>query len=407
MENHVDNDLCGEYNIVIILLLYPEDVMNNIQELIIKYAQNHDKETMQTIIGEIQGAERIWVAYSPATKNHYMEYHNGIPTAFLFSRPDFCESFREYLATKKIAINTLENKRTERVPMFSDFFRNGIEQIIVDNGQTFIVIEIMDVIKRPDFSTIPEEERPLLNQSLMKCANMFFQCMGIEQDNPNNEKNFMKEIYKAKYLLPIVFDNDVPDGLAIRTINISGAALDLAVIRKSSGGCIIPVFTDWVELGKIDKEKICTGNVIDLRDIEKFCAHGELISINPLGFNMILDKTTVESIKKRFEVPEEKSKGEQMGFFDPANVPEPMMIKLTELLGQTPGISSAYLKALRKDGRASYIVVVDFVGTNPAVFPQIAQQVGPLTGGLALNFIAYNSIMGRAATENTHPFFKR
>lgn len=385
--------------------------MNNIQELIIRYAQNHDRETMETIIGEIQSAEKIWVAYSPATKNHYMEYHNGISTAYLFSQPDFCESFREYLDTKKITIKTLENNRSERVPMFSDFFRNGIEQIIVDNGQTFIVIELMDVIKRPDFSSIPEDERPLLNQPLMKSANTFFQCLGIEQENKNVENSFMKEIFNAKYLLPIVFDNDVPDGLAIRTITIGGATIDLAVIRKSSGGCIIPVFTDWVELGKIDKEKVCTGNVIDFDDIEKFCAHGELISINPLGFNMILDKTTVASIKKRFapaeEKREEKPNPEQSGFFDVNNPPEPMMKRLYELLGQTYGINRAFLKGMTKDGKSSYIVIVDFSGTNPAVFQQIAQQVGPLTGGVPLNFIAYNSQIGRAAAENTRPFFSR
>lgn len=380
--------------------------MNNIQELIIKYAQNHDKESMEAIISEIQNTEKIWTAYSPLTKNHYMEYHNGIATAFLFSQPDFCDSFREYLETKKIRISTLENNLSERVTMFSDFFRNGIEQIIVDNGQTFIVIELMDVIKRPDFSTIPEEERPVLNQSLMKSANMFFQCLGMEQKNPNTENNFMKDVFNAKYLLPIVFDNDVPKGLAIRTITIGGAKVDLAVIRKSGGRCIIPVFTDWVELGKIDKEKVCTGNVIDFSDIEKFCAHGEFVSINPLGFNMMLDKTTVASIKKRFDTPQEKSRSEQLGFFD-VKAPDAMMNRLLELLGRTQGINNAYLKGLKKDGKQSYIVVVDFTGTNPAVFQQIAQQVGPLTGGIALNFIAYNSEIGRTAAENTEPFFSR
>lgn len=386
--------------------LYPEVIMNNIQELIIKYAQNHEKETMEAIVGEILDTDKIWAAYSPAAKNHYMEYHNGIATAFLFSQPDFCESFREYLAAKKITINTLENNRSERVIMFSDFFRNGIEQIIVDNGQTFIVIELTDVIKRPDYSILSKEDRPLVNQALMKSANMFFQSLGMDQDNSKTENAFMKEVFNAKYLLPIVFDNDVPKGLAIRTITIGGATVDLAVIRKNSGGCIIPVFTDWVELGKIDKERVCTGNVISFSDIEKFCAHGEFITINPLGFNMILDKTTVASIKKRFDIPHEKSKAEQLGFCD-VNAPEPMMRKLTELLERTQGIKNAYLKGRKMNGKLSYIIIVDFLGTNPAVFQQIAQQVGPLSGGAAVNFIAYNSEIGKTAAENTKPFFSK
>ena len=144
----------------------------NIQELIKQYAQTGDRRCMVEIVEELQNRETLWVAYSPVTKNHYMEYQNGIPTAFLFSDPDYCEAFREHLASKKVRMNTLENARSARVTMFSDFFRNGIEQIMIDNGQTYIIVNMKDIIKQPDFSSLPEDERPLLNRSLMTKANL-------------------------------------------------------------------------------------------------------------------------------------------------------------------------------------------------------------------------------------------
>ncbi len=383
--------------------------MNTIQKLIGQYAQTQEKILMEQIIGEIQRADKLWVAYSPVTKNHYLELHNGIPTAFLFSEMSFCEAFRDYLAGKKINISPLECGVNERVPMFSDFFRNGIEQVIVDNGQTFIILKMMDIIKKPDFSAIPPEERPILNPSLIKSANLFFQCSAMDQHNPDTENNFMKDLYEAEYLLPIVFDEQAPKGLSIRTITVSGASVSLAVIRRPDGRSIVPVFTDWVELGKFDKAKECTGNVVNFGDIEKFCLHGEQVVINPLGFNMIMDKTTVEAIKTRFARPEETPapKTEQTGFFVPDSVPAPMLQRLRELLDRTNGIRNAYIKGMRKDGVSSYLVIVDFNGTNPAVFQQIAQQVGPLTGGVALNFVSYQSNVGRTAVGNTPPFYQR
>ena len=460
--------------------------MNNIQELIKQFAQTHEKEFMRKIIEEMKFRDKLWVAYSPVTRNHYVEYYNGIPTAYIFSEPDYCEAFAEYLRSKRILIRPMESDKAARVPMFSDFFRNGIEQVIVDNGQTFIVIELLDIIKRPDFSSIPENERPLINPSLMKCANIFFQCMNMENIDHKAEGDLMREIFDSKYLLPIVFGDKAPKGLSLRPISVGGAAIKLAVIRRSDGSCYIPVFTDWVELGKCDKEKLCCGNIVSFSDIETFCVNGEFVSINPLGFNMLLDKTTVNSIRNRFgaskpderpsepeSTPAQQSASRNavqpaqqsaphnavqpaqqaaprnavqpaqqsaprnavqpaqqaaprnaapsaetqagqaarsfggMTFYAVNDAPVLMMRNLREQLERTPGILAAFLKGVRRNGVSGYLVIVDFSGTDPSAFQLIAQQVGPLTGGVALNFVAYNSEIGRAASADTAPFYQR
>ncbi len=380
--------------------------MNKIQELIGQYANTRDNNIMLSIIGEMQKGERLWGAYSPVTKNHYLEYHDGIPTAFLFSELSFCDAFKEYLETKKIKIAPLECAASERVAMFSDLYRNGIEQIILDNGQTFVVIKLVDIISRPDFSSIPEDDRPLLNPELMKAANSYYQTIGTDEMNQKTQLSFMRELYEAKYLLPIVFDKEAPKGMELRQLNAGGASFDIAVLKKADGGCYIPVFTDWVELGKADRDRICTGNVVTFNDIEVFCNYGELISINPLGFNMVLDKTTVAEIKKMFSGAANKNT-EKIGFFNPENVPEAMMKKLMELLGRTDGIHNAYLRGMRRGDELRYLVIIDFSGTNPAVFQSIAQQVGPLSGGRAVDLVSYNSDFGRAAADGVVPFLQR
>lgn len=430
--------------------------MNKIQEMIRQYAQNHEQKWMDSIIDEIQHCENLWVAYAPVTKNHYMDFHHGIPTAFLFSERSFCDGFKEYLRGKQLLIEPMECGVSERVTMFSDFFRNGIEQVIVDNGQTFIVLDLMDIIHRPDFSSVPEDERPLLNQSLMKSANYFFQCINQEQDQSERETDFMQKVYSAQYLLPLVFGDTAPRGMSIRAVDFGGTSVNLAVLRRRDGSSVIPVFTDWVELGKYDKEKQCVGNLITFDELAELCHRGELVSVNPLGFNMLMDNTTAESIRKRFVQPKEKAagnagqqsvdqpenkpmnqptapapitepaaapaaeaasavsagaaarpQGAQIVFSEATAAPAAMIQTLKTELDHTGGIKSAYLKEMRKDGVMGYVVIVDFEGTNPAVFPRIAQKAGPLAGGAALNFVSYNSGFGRSAAGNTQPFYRR
>ena len=69
--------------------------MNKMQNLIRQFAASQDKSIMLSVIEELQQGERLWIAYSPVTKNHYVEYHGDIPTAFVFSDVSFCAAFQE------------------------------------------------------------------------------------------------------------------------------------------------------------------------------------------------------------------------------------------------------------------------------------------------------------------------
>ena len=180
--------------------------MSKIQQLIKQYPQ-----TKNEIIREIQKQDSVWIAYSPATKNFYADFHRGAPTAFLFSEEKFCNAFKRYLETKNVNIETMENLAQNRIPLLSDLIRSGIEQVIVDNGQTFVIFEINDLIKTPDFSSLPKEERPVSNPSLIMHTNMYFQGISTGNTEKNVEYNMMKDIYEATFLMPISVDGRCPE----------------------------------------------------------------------------------------------------------------------------------------------------------------------------------------------------
>ena len=108
--------------------------MPTIQELIDEYARSKNPDFYKKIIKSVQTTNKLWAAYSPVTKNHYMEYFQGRPTAFLFSERQFCESFRKHLQTHRVKIEPELCKTEDRLLLFSDLYRSGVEHILLDNG---------------------------------------------------------------------------------------------------------------------------------------------------------------------------------------------------------------------------------------------------------------------------------
>ena len=491
--------------------------MNKIQQLIKKYPQSKND-----IIHELQHQDSLWIAYSPVTKNHYTDFYKGISTAYIFSEEDYCNSYKKYLSAKKINIEPMENLIEKRITLFSDFIRCGIEQIIVDNGQTFVILTLPDIINSPDFSSLPEEERPLTNPSLVMHTNMFFQNISAGNTESSIENDMMKDIYEAKYLIPLLPEDRVSEDIVIKQFNTGTAILNIPAVKFGTDRSCIPVFTDWLELSKLDTKNMFAGNIVSFDDIDKICSYGEVVTINPLGFNMIIDSTTIASIKSRFStqyeqtaafaqenyeqanvpaqenyektnvsaqenyeqanvpaqenyeqtnvsaqenyeqanvpaqenyeqtnvptqenyeqtnvptqenyeqanvpaqenfdqiatpdqnVPEQKQslpKHQEINltFFELQSVPDVLIHKLIELFDMTEGIRNVYLKGFIQNDRSGYLCVVDFEGTDPEVFQKIAQETVPLTGGVPLSFVKYDSNIGRTAAEGAYPFYQ-
>ena len=491
--------------------------MSNIQALIKQYARSKTSETMDLLIKELHSQELMWVAFSPITNNHYTEYLKNIPTAFLFSEKRFCEAFQKHLAGKGITIESLESKAMGRVTLFSDFFRSGIEQVIIDNGQTFVVIELSKVVKQPDFSTLPEDERPILNRSLMLIADRCLQSIPFDSTDAVLSDELKKELTDGKYLLPITLNGKVPKGSILKKLNTGTAVIDIPSVRLGVNYSCIPVFTDWAELSKLDKERMCTGNVLTFDDIDAICALGETVILNPFGFAFFLNKETIATIKDSIEkaatpvaaapvvatpiadapvvaapvvaapvvaapvvpapvaetvpvvaapvvaapvpetapvaaapvvaapvvaapvaeaapVPEttpvvaapvtaapvsepaanpaaaqssqSKAMPDDVELFELRSVPNAFIRKLIELLSQTSGIRKAYLKGIKRGQRTGYLAIIDFQGTDPAVFPAMAKEVGPLAEGMPLTFVSYDSPIGSSGAKDSYPFYQ-
>ncbi len=377
--------------------------MKTMQEWIADYAESKSSEIYQTIIEQLQTVNKLWTAYSPVTKNHYMEYFQGRPTAFLFSERQFCESFREHLQTHRVKIEPELCKTEDRLLLFSDLYRSGVEHILLDNGQQFICIPLFDVIDKPDFSAFSEKDRPVVNPSLMVSADWFFQTFDAGTATKNTRKKMLRELYRGTYLMPVLTE----EAETAQTVSArDGTPVTIPAVALENGETLLPFFTDWTEFSRFDKEKQLAGSVVSFRDIEYLCEQNETIAVNPFGFNMVIDKNALALIKKvsaDIILPEE----EEVTLFELRSVPNDMIQALMALLDRTDGVKTAYLKGIARQDRTGYLVIVDAEGTDPSMFEEMAQQVGTYAQGASVEFVGFHTEFGRQAAETTYPFFQK
>ncbi len=406
--------------------------MSTIQELISEYARTNSDSDYREIVRAVRESNKLWAAYSPVTKNSYMEYFNGKPTAFLFSEKGFCETFREHLAPHNVKIETELCKPETRIQLFGDFYRSGIEHIIIDNGQQFVCIGLFDVIEKPDFSSLSPQYRPVVNPSLLVNANLFFQTFDAGTATKNTRKKMLRSLYQGKYLMPVIVEHDTPlDGLEKSTLKaiatVSGTAVTVPALELDDGQTLIPFFTDWTEFSRFDKDKQCAGNIVTFREMEYFCEQGEKIAVNPFGFNMVVDSNALALIKKLssdieleeevFEtepMPEEKEvfetepmpEEEPITLFELRSVPHEMIQILQSAMEQTDGVQAAYLKGMTQGEQNSYLVIVDFSGDRN-LLNNMAWEVMQQMQEIPIEFILADSELGSQAVQSTYPFYQR
>ncbi len=377
--------------------------MSSIQQLIQIYGQTSDQSYYNRIIEKINSNQKIWVSRSSVTNNFYVDYVKGAPTAFIFSEGRFCEDFREFLASSGIIIETSECNVIDRGAMFSDMYRSGIEQVVIDNGKTLLYAQLSDFAEKPDYSKLPESGRPIVNPELVQSANSFYQTAAVDQNSRQFEDVMLQNVFRAKYLLPLIDSEAKAQGETLCKMKTGeGQMLLIPAMKMQDGANCIPVFTDWIELKKFDENRICSGNIISFKEIEYFCSGGAKVSINPMGFNMILDKNTVNYINHSV-----KGESENITVFSLDTVQGEMISAMTALFEKSGIVSNAYICGIRKDGVPGYLIIIDCdegKENDVAEFPKILSQY---SDGVPIHMVKYNSEFGKQAAQGREAFYTR
>lgn len=392
--------------------------METIQQIIKKFNSTKDMQVYSEIIERIKVEELLWISYMPYTNNYYLDFENGKPTCYIFTEKQYYDVYQDYMMQQQIFVKPVENNKEQRMLLLSDLHRSGFQMIVIDNGQTHLVMSLFDVIEKPDFSDIPEISRPIMNPTLVCAANRFFQGLRTKRVTRDMEANMFKEIYNAKYLIPL--DTSKMDMEKINADNgeyvvKENSIMQFPLITNSENKSFYPFFTDWNEFRRFDKEQKFSGNIATFNDIEYFIDKADGISINPYGVNITLTKEmlqVIESVAKGSpqntvinEQVIEKDTKVMLG--EPAVYPQKMIDAICKFLKDNRNINAAYLRLMIKDNEQSYLIIVDFHGDKNEVFSGIANAGAPFSNGLCLDFVPLSSSFGKNAVVKVEPFYKK
>jgi hypothetical protein len=319
---------------------------------------------------------------------------------------------------QQIFIKPVENNEEQRMLFFSDLYRSGFEILVIDNGQTHLVMSLFDLIDKPDFTDVPEISRPIMNPALICAANRFFQGLNTKRVTRDMEANMFMEIYNAKYLMPFdasKINMEKTNADSGECVVKENSIMQFPLITNSEDKCFYPFFSDWNEFRRYDKEQKFSGNIVNFESIKYFMDKADGISINPYGVNITLTKdmlSVIESVAKGSpqntvikEQVAEKDTKVMLG--EPAEYPHLMIDAISKYLKTNKNVNASYLRLMIKDNEQSYLIVVDFSGDNNKVFSGIANAGGPFSNGMYLDFVPLSSSFGKGAVENVEPFYKK
>ena len=158
--------------------------MSVLQKLIVKFNKNKNQELYIRIIKEIQNIEKIWVAFSEASNNYYLGNEKGRAAAYIFSEKDYFDKYYVYAEQRGIKVKSVENTSEYRMAFLGDLYRCGFECIVIDNGQTYLTLDLFDIIQKPDIENMPKDTKLIVNRDLMRTFNWFLQENSKQPANP-------------------------------------------------------------------------------------------------------------------------------------------------------------------------------------------------------------------------------
>lgn len=244
-------------------------------------------------IKELQTREMVYVAYSQATKLPYVkcdeESYND--QAWIFSTEEGIKAFGKKLVEEKILLMGMKFSKKDYPRLYGTFYAIGVNTVVWVDGEDQVEVDLANIAKQADMSQIEPAKRPLLNPTLELSGIYFMQELRrpVEKDQHGNlrelEEELIVNLRKSEYLIAMNVDPEDP-----KKINIP-------YLKNKKEEILQPVFTDVMELEKFTRgQKLRIAKVPLAKLPELMIERATAYVINPLGFNLVLNKEQLNKI---------------------------------------------------------------------------------------------------------------
>lgn len=251
------------------------------------------------LIRKIQTQKEVFTVLSRATRLPFVicdpETFND--QVWIFEEKEMLEETVKPLTEKKNPVAAIRVDKQSFLSFYTVLYTLGVNSIVYYEKEKKTELELEEVVKKPDFSSLPEEKRPLLNPQLQLSGIYFMQELrrGVEMEEKENLRELEEEtaanLVKSRYLVAV---NKPEEGQDPKNVQVP-------YIKTQNGDIYQPIFSDAEEFRKFNKEKKFTGMLVTFENLEKVIipvAKG--VAVNPQGFNLVLPKEKIGAMRQRF-----------------------------------------------------------------------------------------------------------
>ena len=249
--------------------------------------------SVEEAIQELRNREEVFVAYSQATKLPYVtcDEETFNDQARIFATEEEIKEYGKQLLEDKILLMGMKYEKKDFPRLYGTLYAIGVNSVIWTDGNDQIEVEIQRIASQRDMSMIEPSKRPLLNPSLELSGIYFMQELRrpVEKDQHGNirelEEELIVNLRKSEFLLAMDVDPENP-----KKINIP-------YLKNKKEEILQPVFTDVMEFEKFGRGKNLRVAKVTMDKLPSLMIpQASAYVVNPLGFNLILNKEQVEKI---------------------------------------------------------------------------------------------------------------
>lgn len=256
--------------------------------------------TKEEALRSIPKLEQLYVIFSRLTHLPYIECNSETfdDEVFVYTDETAAIAKAKALTEDKRAAIAIKVEKHSLLKIFSEFYAYGVNALVYQTGEDIYHMQLDEIVRRPDFTNVPEERRPLENPQLQ--MSMIYYMQELRRGQKDADRNQFREMeeemvvnmMRARYLIPFK-ELESEDGKK---------GLQLIFLKGADGAPMVPVFSDGAEYNRFRGKQDFKVAVTDFEKMAKMNLPKEVTGfiINPSGVGVPLPKDYMQRLLQNY-----------------------------------------------------------------------------------------------------------
>ena len=266
-------------------------------------------------VKSIQRKKEFIVAYCGYTNMPFVQCDPDScnDQVWIFDTEELLQEFAKPFTEKKILLRGIKYLNKDFLGFFSLLYTIGVNELVFVNQAGKQPLELEELVKKPDYSKLPIEKRPIFNPSLQLTGLYFMQ--EASRPVPIDEKSGLQEmeeelaanLVKSRYVLPV----ELLAGAESDADKLKNHKYRIPILKSKNGDILQPLFTDMPELAKFNKGNKFKALVVPFGHLPKLLVKDSKgFVLNPAGFHIAMPKELITGLAGRFRMDSQTEKSD-------------------------------------------------------------------------------------------------